>query len=86
MTDRHPDLFGGVYPDAPGYRDTDTSKDAAEAVRPKVSQLRDMVIEALKIRPMTTLEIAHHHRQRYESLQPRTSELREKGLIEDSGA
>lgn len=30
MTDRHPDLFGGVYPDAPGYRATDTSQAAAK--------------------------------------------------------
>lgn len=82
----HPDLFGGVYPDAPGYRATDTSRAAAEAMRPKVSVLRQMVLGALKIRPMTTMEIAHHIRQRYEAVQPRTSELKDMGFIKDSGA
>lgn len=85
MTDRNLDLFGGVYPDAPGYRATDTSEAAAEAMKPKASVLRQMVLDALSVRPMTTLEIAHHIRQRYETIQPRTSELREVGLIEDSG-
>lgn len=82
---RHPDLFGGVYPDAPGYRATDTSQAAAEAMRPKVSALRQMVLDALSVRPMTTLEIAHHCRQRYETIQPRSSELKDMGLIKDSG-
>lgn len=83
---RHPDLFGGVYPYAPGYRATDTSQAAAEAMKPKVSVLRRMVLGALEIRPMTTMEIAHHIRQRYETIQPRTSELKDMGLIKDSGA
>jgi len=83
--DRHPDMFGGVYPDAPGYRSTDTSQAAAEAMKPKVSVLRRMVLTALETGPMTTLEIAHHVRQRYETIQPRTSELKDMGLIEDSG-
>lgn len=81
----HPDLFSGVYPDHPGYRDTDTSKAAAEAVKPKASWVQTKVLEALAVRPMTTLEIAAHHRLRYETCQPRTAELRAKGLIEDSG-
>lgn len=83
--ERNLDLFGGVYPDAPGYRPTDTSEAAAEAMKPKVSVLRRMVLGALEIRPMTTMEIAHHIRQRYETVQPRTSELKDMKLIEDSG-
>lgn len=85
MTDRNLDLFGGVYPDAPGYRATDTSQAAAEAMKPKVSVLRQMVLSALEKRPMTTMEIAHEIRQRYEATQPRTTELKIMGLIEDSG-
>lgn len=83
--ERHPDLFGGVYPDAPGYRATDTSQAAAEAMKPKVSVLRRMVLGALETRPMTTMEIAHHIKQRYETVQPRTSELKDMRLIVDSG-
>lgn len=85
MTTRHPDLFGEVYPTSPGYRATDTSQAAAEAMKPKVSVLRQVVLDALSVRPMTTLEIAHHIKQRYEATQPRTSELKDMGLIEDSG-
>ena len=85
MTARHPDLFGEVYPASPGYRATDTSQAAAEAMKPKVSVLRRMVLGALENRPMTTMEIAHHIRQRYETIQPRTSELKDMGLIKDSG-
>lgn len=82
----HPDLFDGdAYPEHPGYRDIDTSKAAAEAVKPKASWVQAKVLEALNIRPMTTFEIAAHHRLRYETIQPRTAELRAKGLVEDSG-
>lgn len=82
---QHPDIFGGVYPEAPGYRATDTSQAAAEAIKPKVSVLRQMVLNALSVRPMTTMEIAHHCKQRFETIQPRTSECRDMALIEDSG-
>lgn len=85
MTDRNLDLFGEVYPASPGFRHTDTSQAAAEAMRPNVSVLRRMVLSALESRQMTTLEIAHHVRQRYETIQPRTSELKDMGLIKDSG-
>lgn len=79
------DLFTEVYPDAPGYRNTDTSFAAAEAVKPKASTVRLMVLEALKTRPMTSIEIAGYIGMPFESTQPRTSELAAKGLIEDSG-
>lgn len=81
----HPDLFEPSYPAAPGYRETDTSKTPADFVRPKLSVTRAKVIEALKVRPMTSFEIAAHHRARYESIQPRCAELRALGEIEDSG-
>lgn len=83
--DRNLDLFGEVYPASPGFRHTDTSQAAAEAMKPKASVLRRMVLDALESGPMTTLQIAHHIRQRYEGVQPRTSELKDMGLIEDSG-
>lgn len=82
---RHPDLFGGVYPDAPGYRDTDTSKDAADAIRPRLSAMQSNVLKALAVRPMTSFEIAHALRLPFHADQPRTAELQAKGMIEDSG-
>lgn len=84
MTDQ-PDLF--VYPDAPGYQRTDTSKAAAEKVRPKAAWVRARMIDALtRHGPMTTAQIAKTVGLPYETVQPRTSEARAKGEIEDSGA
>lgn len=83
---QHPDLFVDTYPNHPGFRDTDTSRAAADAVKPKASYVQARVLEALKVRPMTSFEIAAHLRFRFETVQPRTAELRAKGLIEDSGA
>lgn len=80
------DLFTEVYPDAPGYRNTDTSFQAAEAVKPKAGVVRLMVLEALKVRPMTSIEIAQYIGLPYFTVQPRCAEARAKGLIEDSGA
>lgn len=79
------DLFAETYPDAPGFRRVDTSVAAAEAVRPKAGFVRLLVLEALKTRPMTSIEIAGYIGLPYESTQPRTSELAAKGLIVDSG-
>lgn len=84
MTEPHPDLFGG-YPDAPGWKRTDTSRDAAKAVATKATTLREQVLEILKLGDATTMQIAHAMRRPFSSIQPRTSELREKGLIFDSG-
>jgi len=78
------DLFG-TYPEAPGHADTDTSRAAADAVRPKVSWVRGKVLEALTERPGTAVQIARRLRLPYETIQPRTSELKAMGLIEDSG-
>lgn len=79
------DLFTDFYPNAPGFRRTDTSRAAAEAVKPKSATVRLMVLEALKLRPMTSVELARKLRLTFENTQPRTSELRAQGLIEDSG-
>lgn len=80
------DLFTDFYPHSPGFRRTDTSRAAAEAVKPKASFLQAKVLEALAIRPMTTAQIARHLGYAFEAVQPRSSELRAKDLIEDSGA
>lgn len=83
---QHPDLFTDFYPQSPGFRRTDTSRAAAEAVKPKAATVRLMVLEALKRRPMTSIEIAEHLRLPYSTCQPRLSENAAKGLVEDSGA
>ena len=79
------DLFTDFYPSAPGFRRTDTSRAAAEAVKPKAATVRLMVLEALKRRPMTSQELSEYLRLPFSTVQPRTAEGRAKGLIEDSG-
>jgi len=74
-----------VYPDAPAFRPVDTSRKAAEAVASKAAVLRERVLVAIRAKPSTTHQIAKALGERYESVQPRTSELVAKGLIYDSG-
>lgn len=81
----HPDLFIDIYPNHPGFRDTDTSRASAEAMKPRAATVRLMVLEALKLRPMTSQELADYLRLPFSTVQPRTAEGRAKGLIEDSG-
>jgi predicted transcriptional regulator len=85
MTQDHPDLFA-AYPLSPGYAKNDTSKAAADAVKPKAAWVRARVIDALTRQgPMTTVQIAAAVGLPYETVQPRTSEARATGLIVDTG-
>lgn len=77
-----------AYPDAPGFRNTDTSREAAESVAPKLGRLQRLVLEAIKSRGafgLTADECAEVLGVDRYSAQPRTSELRHKGQIIDSG-
>lgn len=83
-----PDLFGlERYPEIPGWKRTDTSREAAEAVKPSVPYLQGKVLEYLRANgPSTTREIARGLSIEYASIQPRTSELRKLNKLSDSGA
>jgi predicted transcriptional regulator len=75
-----------AYPTTPGYQDTDTSREAAEKVKPKAAWVRARVIDCLTRQgPMTTVQIAAALGMAYETVQPRTSEARAQGLIVDTG-
>lgn len=73
------------YPTAPGHRKTDTSKAAADAMKPSAANLRDLALAQLRRRPQTSWELSLSLKLPFESIQPRTSELQALGLIEDSG-
>lgn len=74
------------YPNAPGYRATDTSRAAAKAVEPKAGTLQAEVLRVLREHgPLATFEMPRLCDATYRSLQPRTSELRRLGLIRDTG-
>lgn len=77
-----------AYPDAPGHRNVDTSIAAAEALAPKLGRLQRMAEEAIRdagLKGLTADELAARLEMDRWSIQPRTSELKRKGLIRDSG-
>jgi hypothetical protein len=76
------------YPDAPGHRGVDTSIEAAEAIAPDLGRLQQLAAKAIKAageRGLTADELAARLGQARWSIQPRTTELRHKGVIVDSG-
>ncbi|MBK6298140.1 MAG: hypothetical protein IPF48_09355 [Sphingomonadales bacterium] len=77
-----------TYPDAPGHRNVDTSIAAADALAPKLGRLQRMAEDAIRDAGwlgLTADELAARLNMDRWSIQPRTSELKRKGLIRDSG-
>lgn len=75
------------YPEAPGYRNTDTSIQAAEELRPKAKICKEKVLMCLKENRsgLTSYEMSQKTGIPYHTVQPRTSELRIIRQIKDSG-
>lgn len=76
------------YPDAPGHRGVYTSIAAADAIGPALGRLQHAVFGAIRQAGKcgaTTHEIADSLGIDRGSVQPRTSELRRKHMIADSG-
>lgn len=91
MTDE-PDLFGFTpapqYPDAPGHRGVDTSIAAAADIAPKLGRLQRLAEETIRAAGpagLTADELADSVELPRWTMQPRTTELRLKGLVVDSG-
>lgn len=79
---------GPEYPEAPGFKWTDTSRAAADAIAPKLGRLQRLALKAIRDRAergLTADELADVLALDRYSIQPRTSELRRKSLIVDSG-
>lgn len=77
-----------TYPNAPGYQNTDTSRAAAKSMESETSRLQRRVLDAIKRagdHGLTMEECADAVGEGRHSVQPRTSELRAKKLIVDSG-
>lgn len=77
-----------VYPNFPGHQATDTSQAAAEAIAEHLGRLQSMsfaAIVASGLSGLTADELAARLGMERASIQPRTSELRRKGKIIDSG-
>lgn len=77
-----------IYPDAPGHRQVETSIAAADDLAPKLGRLQRMAQMAIRdagSNGLTADELAAKLQMDRWSIQPRTSELKRKGLICDSG-
>jgi hypothetical protein len=76
------------YPSVPGHRNVDTSIEAARSIELSVGHLQRVALRAIRnagARGLTTNELVAVVRINRDSIQPRTSELRAKRLIRDSG-
>jgi hypothetical protein len=89
LTQQCPDLFDrSSYPAAPGFKGAvETGKDAAAAIAPSASRLRDLcVAEFSNFRSgLTADEVADMLRMSVLAIRPRVSELRREGRIKDAG-
>jgi hypothetical protein len=76
------------YPDAPGHRRVETSVAAANDLAPKLGRLQRLAEAAIRragSEGLTADELASQLSLSRWSIQPRTTELKLKGLIRDSG-
>jgi DNA-binding transcriptional ArsR family regulator len=78
------DLFDN-YPNKPGWKITDTSRDAAQDMDMSARTIRARVLTQLEACPMTADQVAEMLSLDRLSVRPRLSELRAMGLIEDTG-
>lgn len=77
-----------AYPDAPGHRNVKTSITAADDLAPKLGRLQRLAEATIRDSGAcghAADELAARLAMDRWSIQPRTSELRRKGLIRDSG-
>lgn len=75
-------------PDEPGHRGVETSVMAANQLAPKLGRLQQMALQAIRdvgVEGLTADELAARLAMDRYSIQPRTTELRRKGHVRDSG-
>lgn len=84
MEDEQLKLFG-KYPYQPGYQDTDTSREAAEVMKPRAGTLREKVWGYFQRKNCTADEIATYLGESVLAVRPRVTELARQGLIADTG-
>jgi hypothetical protein len=76
-----------VYPDAPGFKSSGTSEQAATAISGTAKTLRDQVLHTIAASPhgLTADEVANKLNKSILSVRPRVSELRRQGEIRQTG-
>ena len=74
-----------MYPCCPSPGVTDTSRQAAEAILPRVQTLREKALAVIRERPSSADEVSEALNESVLSMRPRVTELFKLGLIYDSG-
>ena len=77
------DLF--TYPTGPGFKEGETSREAAEAISATAPLLRERCLDCLSLGPKTPDEVAERLGLSILSVRPRISELARMGRIRDTG-
>lgn len=78
--------YAARYPTGPGYKDRDTSRDAARAIAPDASRIRKMCLMALAREVEATAdEVAAVLNLSVLTVRPRFTELSKSGAIVDTG-
>jgi hypothetical protein len=87
QTNPRPTAQLDLYPDSPGYAPTDTSKEAAESIKPSASKIRTRILSELQIRGSTGAtcdELEQAHNLSHQTASARLREMAMKGDIYDS--
>lgn len=74
-----------AYPYHPGYKDQQTSKEAAHKYAGKSKMLCDEIEAILKSGAMSAYDLARLFNEPITSIRPRLTQLKNQGKIEDSG-
>lgn len=75
-----------AYPNSPGYKDNDTSREAAESMEKPAGKLRLEVLGMLHYHgPLTADECADKMKKDKLAVRPRFTELQQAGKIVDTG-
>jgi len=73
------------YPYTPAHTEDDTSTEAAKAIEPMAETIRCEVLSLIRHEPVTVHECAKALGRPVSTVQPRFSELRKMGFVEDGG-
>lgn len=78
--------YRGGFPGHHAGDESETSYEAAKDIAPRAESLRQRVLASLREEgPASSTQLAKRLEEPFDSVQPRTSELKRAGLIEDSG-
>lgn len=74
-----------TYPQVPGWKGVETSRQAAVAVKNAAANLREAVFDQFRLGSATADEIAERLETSILSVRPRVAELHKQGKLRDTG-